>query len=679
MDKKLCPFCGEEIMVSAKKCKHCGEWLVDEGITQKVVGFDSISLIKRALASKYEVLEMLGMGGMAEVYKARHKSLNRIIALKILHQNLVHDKEFLERFNKEAQLSASLNHPNIVNVYDIDQTGDYHYLAMEYLEGNDLHSIIKNKGNLTVDETLSIIIPIADALDHAHGKGIIHRDIKSSNILFTRSGKPVLADFGIAHAASGSKLTQTGIIIGTPEYMSPEQAQGKLVDGRSDFFSLGVVMYECLTGDVPFKADSPLSVISKIINERPLSESYYRIGLPSWVEEILDNLLEKQSSKRCASGEELIYMLQQHEYTINKNLFERKPSDKSKVNSIQKERKSRSRIALFAVLTILVAITVIFILFFGKIGTVRVEPAKLDSSLNDNLPGAVEKLPFAKQEPQRKKSTQPIERSQVSVKVQINSTPQGAEVFLDGIRYHTTPCNLELLVGKYNLRLEKEGYNSFSKNLSIDTIKSVYGYTLKQESQQTGSFTDSRDGHTYKWVKIGKQVWMAENLAYLPLVSPSAAGSKNSLHYYVYGYEGTVVSEAKATNNYRTYGVLYNWQSAKNSCPIGWHLPEDAEWTELINYIGGESAAGGSLKDDGDSWTVPNTGANNSSGFSALPGGYRSSKGIFYFLGYRGYWWSSTGHNAAGAWVIVMRNSSGVLDRNNSNEENGFSVRCIRD
>ena len=265
-DQTKCPYCGETILTVAKKCRYCGEWLDGTARpTQKVEAPQTSvtnrqDLIKNALAENYELMEVVGKGGMATVYKANHKRLDKIIAIKVIHLNLIHDEEFLKRFKREAELGKSLSHPNIVDIYEVGTIGEVNYMTMEFLEGKDLHQIVREKGRLGEEETVSYISPIAEALHHAHSKGIVHRDIKSSNIIITKDGIPKLTDFGIAHATSGTKLTQTGTIFGTPEYMSPEQAEGKEVDHRSDLYSLGVVMYECLTGTVPFRGENPLTL-----------------------------------------------------------------------------------------------------------------------------------------------------------------------------------------------------------------------------------------------------------------------------------------------------------------------------------------------------------------------------------------------------------------------------------
>ena len=223
------------------------------------------------------------------------------------------------------------------------------------------------------------------------------------------------------------------------------------------------------------------------------------------------------------------------------------------------------------------------------------------------------------------------------------------------------------IVGQYNVNTE---------------VDSVIFYKPTIEETTSGTFIDSRDGNEYNWVQIGDQIWMAENLAYLPSVNMVADGSEDAAgsYYYVYGYNGTNVAAAKATDNYATYGVLYNWTAACNSCPAGWHLPSDAEWTELTDYLGGTSVAGGKLKETGTThWASPNTGATNETGFTALPGGYRNFDGNFLDVGYYGLWWSSTERDTNYAYYRFLNyNYVSLIDFSNA-KEIGFSVRCVRD
>ena len=217
---------------------------------------------------------------------------------------------------------------------------------------------------------------------------------------------------------------------------------------------------------------------------------------------------------------------------------------------------------------------------------------------------------------------------------------------------------------------------------------------LEEKDLLNNGFTDTRDNNHYNVVKIGNQIWMAENLKYLPSVVGPGTGSQTTPYYYVYGYSGTTVADAKATANYTTYGVLYNWSAAMNGaassttnpsgiqgvCPTGWHLPSDAEWTELTDYLGGESVAGGKLKETGTThWASPNFGATNETGFTALPGGFRDYNGTFYNIGFSGLWWSATEYNATLAWYLNMYYNNSDVNSYLYNKEVGFSVRCLRD
>src|SRR5690554_3781914 len=227
-------------------------------------------------------------------------------------------------------------------------------------------------------------------------------------------------------------------------------------------------------------------------------------------------------------------------------------------------------------------------------------------------------------------------------------------------------------------------------------LTGLQAQTMYVKGSSGSTFTDPRDGKVYQTVVIGNQVWMAENLAYLPSVNMVADGSEDAAgsYYYVYGYDGTNVADAKATDNYATYGVLYNWTAAMDGeassttnpsgiqgvCPAGWHLPSDAEWTELTDYLGGESVAGGKLKETGTThWASPNTGATNETGFTALPGGDRYGNGTFFGVGNYGHWWSATEGNATYVWSRHMGYNFSDVYRGNYSKEVGFSVRCLRD
>lgn len=259
------------------------------------------------LGNRYEILRKIGDGGMAFVYQARDKLLNRIVAVKVLRPEFVDDQEFLVKFKKEAEAVASLSHPNIVNVYDVGEDGKVHYIVMEYVDGQNLKEIIQDEGRLEEYTALDIAKQIARALSAAHRNGIIHRDIKPHNILISKDGRQVkVADFGIARAVSSSTMTNMGSVIGSVHYISPEQAKGKHLTSNADLYSLGIVLYEMIIGRVPFSGDSPISIALKHINEDIAFTEEDKINIPNSVRTIISKMTQKEPANRYQTAEELI-------------------------------------------------------------------------------------------------------------------------------------------------------------------------------------------------------------------------------------------------------------------------------------------------------------------------------------------------------------------------------------
>ncbi|MEW6172177.1 MAG: PASTA domain-containing protein [Bacillota bacterium] len=257
-------------------------------------------MIDRVLGKRYKVLQEIGGGGMAVVYQGQDLLLNRFVTVKVLRDEFTKDQDFVRRFRHEARAVASLSHPNIVSVYDVGCDDGIQYLVMEYVEGQNLKTLIKEgKANLSL--AMVVARDICDALDHAHTRGIIHRDVKPHNILITTAGRAKLTDFGIARAVGGTTLSATKTLLGSVQYISPEQARGEPADARSDIYSLGAVLYETLTGKPPFTGDNPVAVAIKHIQENPVSISKINHEVPTALAAIVEKAMAKNPSMRFQS------------------------------------------------------------------------------------------------------------------------------------------------------------------------------------------------------------------------------------------------------------------------------------------------------------------------------------------------------------------------------------------
>ena len=259
---------------------------------------------------KYQILEEIGRGGFAAVYRSLDIKLDRIVALKVLAPHLVWDKGFVARFKREAKTVASLKHPSIVAIHEVGEADGKHYIAMDYLEGRTLKQLIDEEGPLPLDRVTRIVEQLASALDYAHEQGVVHRDIKPSNIIVGEDDHVTLTDFGIVKATDGTTLTKTGMLMGTPQYMSPEQCQGREVDRRSDVYSLGIVLYEMLTSRVPFTADNTPSILYMHVHETVASPRSLNPALPQRLEPVLARTLAKKAEERYATAGEMAQDLQ---------------------------------------------------------------------------------------------------------------------------------------------------------------------------------------------------------------------------------------------------------------------------------------------------------------------------------------------------------------------------------
>ncbi|MEZ0535794.1 Stk1 family PASTA domain-containing Ser/Thr kinase [Caldicellulosiruptoraceae bacterium PP1] len=338
------------------------------------------------LGNRYEIIEKIGGGGMSVVYKAKDKMLNRFVAIKVLRSEYVNDEEFIKRFKSESLAAASLSHPNIVSIFDVGEDKGFHYIVMEFINGKTLKEVIKENGRLSYKDAIAISIQICRALEHAHKKGIIHRDIKPQNIMIDENGIVRVTDFGIARAVTTGTIINTNITIGSVHYFSPEQARGGFVDAKSDIYSLGVVLYEMTTGNLPFEGETPISVALKHIQEEPVKPSLYNKDIPKSLEDIILKALKKDQTQRYQSIVEIMQDLKNSLLypdgdfvKINTENTETKQYQAIDTNNINKDnkktlenntnsKKKNVKYALLGIGSALVLVLMIWLVFYMTIG-----------------------------------------------------------------------------------------------------------------------------------------------------------------------------------------------------------------------------------------------------------------------------------------------------------------------
>ncbi|MFZ2054624.1 MAG: protein kinase [Candidatus Aminicenantales bacterium] len=476
-----CPNCHSENKDDSRFCSNCATPLNLAGregpSLTKTLATPLPVISKDALiAEKYKIVEEIGRGGMGVVYKAEDVQLQRTVALKFLPPHLADSPELKERFLIEARAAAALSHPNICVIHEVGESEGRSFIAMEYVEGDTLRDKIK-KGPLKAEEASDIAIQIASGLGEAHHKDIIHRDIKSANIMLTAKGQAKVMDFGLAKLRGGSSLTKSQTTLGTVAYMSPEQAKGEEVDGQSDLWSLGVVLYEMLTGELPFKGDRDLSIIHSIVHEDPKPIKLRKPPVPAELQQVVAQALKKNQESRYRSAEEMLKDLRKYEETLRAEA-----SGVFNLRSLVK-RLRRPAVAIPTALAVL-AIAALALWFFSRQAKIRWARQEIlpevERLIEGNLGDLAEPYKLAesaeKYIPRDPKLSELF--SKCSLNINIKTEPPGADVYMkeykspasDWIDLGVTPIeSVRVPLGFFRWKIEKEGYETvFAASTSWD-------------------------------------------------------------------------------------------------------------------------------------------------------------------------------------------------------------------
>ena len=370
---------------------------------------------------RYEILKELGRGSMGMVFQAHDPQIDRLVAIKVLRQDRLSSDAFVQRFLKEARTIGRLSHANIVTVYDVGEDKGTIYIAMEFLEGDPLDKLQTPERRFTIPEIADVGVQIAEALQYAHERGVIHRDIKPSNIIVQSGGRIKITDFGIAHIEdpAGAVQTQAGEILGTPAYMSPEQVLGKTVDGRSDLFSLGVILWELSTGRRPFRGENMAAVFRAVTQENPEAPDRINAAVPSALSDIILKCLEKDPGRRFESG------------IILADALKRIPGGAHETMHNDREASSPPKPFRSLIVGLAVAGVVAAVGFFYYV---------------QGQKPAVQSL-----------SPQVVEKVKAAF-LRVESTPEGAQIFVDGNFKGKTPGRLEVTAAKHEVRMVLAGY-----------------------------------------------------------------------------------------------------------------------------------------------------------------------------------------------------------------------------
>ena len=466
-----CPNCHSEILDDSRFCNKCGTPIhatVEEmdAVTRTLVTPSTSVPLAGLLAGKYRLMEVIGHGGMGVVYKAEDLKLKRPVAIKFLPRELSSNPEARERFLQEARAAAALSHPNICTIHEVDESGDKPFIVMEYVEGENLREKIK-KGPLPIEEAMCIAIQAAEGLEKAHQKGIVHRDVKSANLMVTASDQVKIMDFGLAKMRGGTAFTKEGTTLGTVAYMSPEQARGEKVDGRTDIWSLGVVLYEMLAGELPFQGERDVSVLYSIVHEDPKALKDKKPPVPPELQQVIGRALNKNPDSRYQSATEMVKDLRKYQEALKAEA-----GGVLNLRSLWKRFK-RPIVAVPSVI-VFIALVLLALLFFNrmnKISWAREQAVPEILRLADlqeyqaAFDLAVKAEKYISGEPILADAWPKFSRT-----VSIRTEPPGSSVYLkdySAVEREWQPCGqtpidgLRVPRGRYRIRITKEVHPTF--------------------------------------------------------------------------------------------------------------------------------------------------------------------------------------------------------------------------
>jgi len=373
-----CPKCHTENPDNSRFCADCGTQLLplrEIPVTETLETPTEELTRGTTFANRYEIIEELGRGGMGKVYRVEDKKIKEEVALKLIKPEIASDKKTIERFSNELKMARKIRHKNVCGMYDLDDEKGTHYITMEYVPGEDIKGMIKMMGQLGAGKSISIAKQVCEGLAEAHRLGVVHRDLKPSNIMIDKEGNAHVMDFGIARSVTGKGITGTGVMIGTPEYMSPEQVEGKEVDQRSDIYSLGVILYEMVTGRVPFEGETPLGIAMKHKSEVPKDPKELNAQIPDDLSRVILRCMEKDKEKRYQSAGEVrseLHSIEKGIPTTEREIPKRKPITSREITVTFGLKK------LFipaVVVVVLIIATIIIWQFLPKRGAIPVAPS----------------------------------------------------------------------------------------------------------------------------------------------------------------------------------------------------------------------------------------------------------------------------------------------------------------